>query len=181
LSKKEWEIAVRTMYKRKDKKAKPVDLPLLGGINPGGGVNHGGENWGGVDPGGGINSGGDGVNSGVGINSGGGSNPGGGVNSGDGVNPRGGINLDRTAEGETAGKFVPKRVPQGGRLTPERLSKMKIGTGFLSDAENSLFIDILFEYEGATAFDESEMGLLNPDIEPPVLIAALFNINITAA
>jgi hypothetical protein len=47
---------------------------------------------------------------------------------------------------------------------------MKIGIGFLSDAEKSLFIDILFEYEGAIAFDESEMGLLNPEIEPPVVI-----------
>jgi hypothetical protein len=47
---------------------------------------------------------------------------------------------------------------------------MKIGTGFLSDAEKALFIDILFKYEGAIAFDESEMGLLNPEIEPPVIV-----------
>jgi hypothetical protein len=36
LSQREWEIEVRTMYKRKDKKVKPVDVPLPGGINPGG-------------------------------------------------------------------------------------------------------------------------------------------------
>ena len=47
---------------------------------------------------------------------------------------------------------------------------MKIGIGFLSEAERQLFIDILFEYEGAVAFDDSEMGLLNPEIEPPVII-----------
>jgi len=47
---------------------------------------------------------------------------------------------------------------------------MKIGIGFLSEAERQLFIDILFEYEGAVAFGDSEMGLLNPEIEPPVII-----------
>jgi hypothetical protein len=61
-------------------------------------------------------------------------------------------------------------VPRGSRLTPERLSAMQIGTGFLSDAEKQLFIDILYEYEGAIAFEDSEMGLLDPAIEPPVVI-----------
>ena len=67
---------------------------------------------------------------------------------------------------------VPKRekVPRGSRLTPERLAAMKIGNGFLSDAEKQLFIDILFEFEGAIAFTDSEMGLLDPSIEPPVVI-----------
>jgi len=63
-----------------------------------------------------------------------------------------------------------KKIPRGSRLTPERLSAMKIGTGFLSPAEKQLFIDILFEYEEAIAFDESEMGLLDPAIKPPVVI-----------
>jgi hypothetical protein len=71
------------------------------------------------------------------------------------ANPVGGVNFNRTTEGETTGKFVLKRVPRGSRLTPERLSKMKIGTDFLSNAEKALFIDILFKYEGAIAFDES--------------------------
>jgi len=67
---------------------------------------------------------------------------------------------------------VPKRekVPRGSRLTPERLAAMKIGNGFLSDAEKQLFIDILFEFEGAIAFTDSEMGLLDPSIELPVVI-----------
>ena len=47
---------------------------------------------------------------------------------------------------------------------------MNIGTGFLSDQEKQLFIDILFEFEGAIAFDDSEMGLLDSSIEPPVVI-----------
>jgi hypothetical protein len=54
--------------------------------------------------------------------------------------------------------------------TPERLAKMKIGVGFLSEEEKQLFIDILFKYEGAIAFDDSEMGLLDPRIEPPIKI-----------
>ena len=61
-------------------------------------------------------------------------------------------------------------VPRGSRLTPERLSKMKIGTGFLTKEEKQLFIDILSEFEGAIAFEDSEMGLLNPMIEPPIHI-----------
>ena len=30
---------VRTMYKRKDKKFRPANVPLSDGVNPGGGVN----------------------------------------------------------------------------------------------------------------------------------------------
>jgi hypothetical protein len=63
-----------------------------------------------------------------------------------------------------------KTVPRGSRLTPERLASMKIGVGFLSCPEKQLFIDILFDFESAIAFDESEMGLLDPSIEPPVVI-----------
>jgi hypothetical protein len=47
---------------------------------------------------------------------------------------------------------------------------MKIGTNFLSKEEIQIFIDILFEFEGAIAFEDSEMGLLNPAIEPPAVI-----------
>jgi hypothetical protein len=36
LSRKEWEVMVRTMYKRKDKKVKPVNIGLPDGVNPGG-------------------------------------------------------------------------------------------------------------------------------------------------
>jgi hypothetical protein len=93
-----------------------------------------------------------------------------------GVNPGGyvlKIAEDKPAEGEKGlinAKLRGKVVPRGSRLTPERLAKMRIGTGFLSEAEKQLFIDILFEYEGAIAFDDSEMGQLNPAIEPPIII-----------
>ena len=65
-----------------------------------------------------------------------------------------------------------KKVPRGSYLTPERLLKIKIG--FLSVAERQVFVDILlFEYEGAIAFNDSEMGLLNSDIKPPVIVQSV--------
>ena len=53
------------------------------------------------------------------------------------------------------------------RLTPERLATMQIGGDF---REKQIFVDILFVFEGASAFDDSEMGLLNPAIEPPAVV-----------
>ena len=47
---------------------------------------------------------------------------------------------------------------------------MQIGTGFLFEAEKQIFIDILYQYEGVIAFDDSEKRLLKPAIEPPVVI-----------
>jgi hypothetical protein len=97
-----------------------------------------------------------------------------------GVNPGGGVNgrIDEMKSGikseinldEIGPPKQGRVVPRGSRLTLERIEKMKIGNGFLSDAEKQLFVDILYEYEGAVAFDDSEMGLLNPEIEPPVVI-----------
>ena len=84
--------------------------------------------------------------------------------------PGGGINQreDEMVEWKIGdplvGKGVGKVVPRGSRLTPERLAKMNIGGGFLTEQEKKLFMDILFEYEGVVAFDESEMGLLNLEI-----------------
>ena len=60
----------------------------------------------------------------------------------DGINPGGGINGEINLESST--KWTGKVVPRGSRLTPERLAKMKIGTGFLTEPEKQLFIDILF-------------------------------------
>src|SRR6204780_610957 len=62
------------------------------------------------------------------------------------------------------------KVPHGSRLTPARLERMKIGVGFLSGPERKLFIDILYEFEGVIAFEDNEMGLVKPEIEPPVVI-----------
>jgi hypothetical protein len=112
LNRRERRALVRTLYKKKDRKVLPVNIPLEGGAAPGGGINR----------------------------------------------------------GIVEGGFQPRVVPRGSRLTPERLAAMKIGTGNLSVAEKQLFIDILFEFEGAIAFEDSEMGLLNPEIEPPIHI-----------
>ena len=114
LSKKEWEVMIQTLYKRKDRKVKLVNVGLQGGINPGGVMS--GEN--------------------------------------------------RVKGERKSGKVIPR----GSCLTPEQLLGMQIGTGFLLDAEKKLFIDILYEYKGAIAFEDSEMGLLDPSIKPPVVI-----------
>ena len=82
----------------------------------------------------------------------------------DGVRPEGGP-LDWVGNVQAG-----KRVPRGSRLTPERLAAMNIGGGTLQHAELVLVKDILFEHEGVFAFDDSEMGLLDPAIEPPVKI-----------
>ena len=84
-----------------------------------------------------------------------------------GAPPGGGINGDTVKEDSG---FKPTWVPRGSRLTPERLAKMRIGNGYLSEVEKQLFVDVLFDYEGAVAFEDSEMGLLNPAIEPPIHI-----------
>jgi hypothetical protein len=87
-SKKEWETFISTMYKRKDRKIRPVNKPLAHGPPPGGNVN--GE--------------------------------------------------PLSANLSDNGKFKPTIVPRGSRLTPERLSKMKIGTGFLTKQKNSYLL-----------------------------------------
>ena len=66
--------------------------------------------------------------------------------------------------------IIGEKIFHGSRLTSERLATMKIGIEFLSPTERQLFIDILFEYEAAVAFDESEMRLFDPSIESLVII-----------
>ena len=91
----------------------------------------------------------------------------------DGKTPGGGLNreLKQWKIGDDlVGTGCGKEVPRGSRLTPERLKKMHIGDGFLTSEERQLFVDILFEYEGAIAFDDTEMGRLKPEIEPPIEI-----------
>ena len=61
-----------------------------------------------------------------------------------------------------------KVVPRGSRLTPKRLERVAVDDGMLSSEERQLFLDLLFEFEGAIAFEDSEMGLLDERIEPPV-------------
>ena len=44
------------------------------------------------------------------------------------------------------------------------------GGDFLSEKERHLFVDILFDFEGALAFEDGEMGLLDKSIEPLVTV-----------
>jgi hypothetical protein len=81
-----------------------------------------------------------------------------------GINPGGGVNIGVDGMEDGDSRSQGRVVPSGSRLTPERLAIMRIGNGFLSGAEKQLFVDILYEYEGAVAFDDSEMGLLKPEI-----------------
>ena len=121
----EYVAQVKMMYKRKDKKIHPANVPLSDGINPGGGVNLESDE----------------------------------------------IDLQQLKLGVRSNSSDnDRKVPRGSRLTPKRLASMQIDADFLSEKEKQIFIDILYEFEGAIAFDDSEMRLLNPEIEPPIII-----------
>jgi len=87
-----------------------------------------------------------------------------------GVSPDGKVGRDLLQSEVNSDSPRGCTVPRGSRLIPEHLVSMNIGGDFLSNAKKQLFVDILFEFEGAIAFDDSEMGLLSPEIEPPVVI-----------
>ncbi len=117
------------MYKRKDRKILPANVPLPDGVNP--------------------------------------------TNVPSDLKPIYSLDQLPLLHEPIVGPWKGKIVPRGSRLTPERLAKMKIGTGYLREAERKLFVDILYEFEAAVAFDESEMGLLDPSIEPPIVIPTI--------
>jgi hypothetical protein len=156
----QWRAFVRTLYKRKDKKVRPANVPLPDGINPGGSPSAESS----IRDSGQIPS-----QSPQSLQSPQSPQP---LQSSQSL-----PSLQSPQPPQPVAPNVPpvmptggKVVPRGSRLAPERLAKMKIGVGFLSGPEKQLFIDILFEHEGAIAFDESEMGLLDPSIEPTVVI-----------
>jgi len=86
-----------------------------------------------------------------------------------GVNPEGGAFAQEEVGAGGVSEHAGKTVPRGTRLTEERLEEMKIGGDFLTTEERALFVDILFEYEGAISFVDSEMGCLGEHIEPPII------------
>jgi hypothetical protein len=83
----------------------------------------------------------------------------------DGVSPQGGSYLKKEAPALGAGLTVTR----GSRLTSERLAQIRIGGDFLTEEERNLFVDVLFEFEGAIAFEDAEMGCLGAHVEPPIL------------
>jgi hypothetical protein len=69
---------------------------------------------------------------------------------------------------------IGKLMPRGSRLTPERLTAMEIGDGTLSREEKELITErILFQFEDVITFEDSYMGLLDPAIEPPIVIQTI--------
>jgi hypothetical protein len=72
-------------------------------------------------------------------------------------------------------------IPRGSRLTFERLAAMNVGSEFLLEAEKQLLINVLFKCESAIAFDDSEMGVLRSEIEPPVIIHTIPSYPLAAA
>ena len=87
----------------------------------------------------------------------------------DGIKPEEEVNLEVNSEANMT-ENPSENVSCESRLTLECLASMKIGIGFLSNAEKQLFIDILFKYESIIAFDDSEMRLLRSEIKPPAVI-----------
>ena len=55
---------------------------------------------------------------------------------------------------------------RGTRLTPERLERLLIGDILLS-SERDLLIEVLFNREGALAWEFSEMGRIKEEVAPP--------------
>jgi len=118
-----------TMYKQKDRKVLPVNVPLSDGVNP--------------------------------------------TNVPSDLKPIHSLDQLSLLHKPIGGPWKGKIILHGSRLTLKQLMRMKIGTGYLWDLEKKLFIDILYEFEAAVAFDKSEMGLLDPSIEPPVIIPTI--------
>ena len=61
---------------------------------------------------------------------------------------------------------------RGTRLTPERLERLLIGDILLS-SERDLLIEVLFNREGALAWEFSEMGRIKEEVAPPQVIRTI--------
>ena len=58
----------------------------------------------------------------------------------------------------------------GHQFTPETLAKIKIGDGNLSREEEDEIRQVLLEHQRAFAFDETEIGCVDPQIVPPMIL-----------
>jgi hypothetical protein len=67
--------------------------------------------------------------------------------------------------------FEPRyaRFPRGMRMTPQRLSEMKISNE-LQSREREMLTELLYRREGALAWDFSESGRVSEEVVPPVTI-----------
>jgi hypothetical protein len=57
-------------------------------------------------------------------------------------------------------------IPKGSRLIEERIEALVVGDSLWSK-EKELFIEMLYNWEKALAFDFSEIGKVKPDVAPP--------------
>jgi hypothetical protein len=98
----------------------------------------------------------------------------------DGDNPGGVMNWVEISKRsdvyhEPMGKYskwlIPKfsDIERGSRLTEERISKLKMGTG-LTKEERELFVEMLYNREKALAFDFSHCGMVRAEVAPPQVI-----------
>jgi hypothetical protein len=67
--------------------------------------------------------------------------------------------------------FEPRYAPfpRGTRMTPERISEMKISRDLLPK-ERDMLLEVLYRREGALAWDFRESGRVSKDVIPPVII-----------
>lgn len=67
--------------------------------------------------------------------------------------------------------FEPRYAtfPRGTRMTPERISEMKISSE-LSPTEKDMLLEVLYRREAALAWDFRESGRVSRDVIPPVVI-----------
>ena len=79
--------------------------------------------------------------------------------------------------GKYAGWIIPKfsSIKKGSRLTSERLKKLKLEDS-LSDKEQDVFYEMLYNREAAVAFDFKEKGFFNSEIEPPHVVPTIDHI-----
>jgi len=59
--------------------------------------------------------------------------------------------------------------PRGERLTPERMEKLVIGPD-LRSLEKEVLLEILYNREGALAWETKEIGRVHPEVAPPQVI-----------
>ncbi|ORX69222.1 hypothetical protein DL89DRAFT_215830, partial [Linderina pennispora] len=80
------------------------------------------------------------------------------------------VDAELPEEMQLSRSHMPKAKSPGTVLDSKKLDQMHIGDGALTQAEVHMFRTMLPDVQAAFAFNNSEMGLLVDDVEPPVRI-----------
>ena len=72
--------------------------------------------------------------------------------------PSGSINRVTNVEADN-NHFKSMIILQGSQLTPQWLTSIKIGKGFLIELKWQVFLDILYDFEEVIKFEDSEIVL----------------------